>query len=132
MPFNHDYDCDAVTGRPAGKDACNCTTSSMAFEYDWIDAVTLGVWIDRVTDSGRGLVGRVTIYEDDPHFCSVSVNTWTPSGRVADRVVTCRDVYLGEDSDPDSPWFMGNAVDLACDWIEAIVEGRPLPTGGEC
>lgn len=28
MSFNHDYDCDAVTGRPVGEDACNCTSST--------------------------------------------------------------------------------------------------------
>jgi hypothetical protein len=105
----------------------------MEFDYDWIDAVTLGVWHRGATRAiGWRAVGRVTIYEDEPHFCSVSVNAWTPSGLLADRVVTYRDVDLGEDSDPDSPWFMGNAADFACEWIEAIVTGRPLPAGGEC
>jgi len=94
------------------------------FDYDWIDAVTLGVWTMDGSGPVECLVARVTIYDDDPYFCSVSVE--------CERITTCRDVYLGEDSDPDSPWFMGNAVDLACDWIEATVTGRPLPTGGEC
>tara|TARA_R110000824_G_scaffold260899_1_gene449510 strand:- start:3431 stop:3763 length:333 start_codon:yes stop_codon:yes gene_type:complete len=107
----------------------------VVFHYDWIDAVTLGCWAvprGRVPVWAKGLVGRVTVYDDDPYFCSVSVNTWTPSGLLADRVVTYRDVDLGEDSDPEHPWFKGNAVNLACEWIEAIVLGRDLPSGGEC
>ena len=111
---------------------CTGLGTSMAFDYDWIDAVTLGCWqVNRPHMSdGRVLCGRVTIYEDDPHFCSVSVD-WPGSGPLK-AVRTCRDVYLGEDSDPDTPLFMGNAVDFACEWIEAVVTGRPLPTGGEC
>jgi len=92
----------------------------MTYHYDWIDAVTLGCWFK------GSLVARVAVFEDDPYFCSVDV--FAPLTGVA----RYRDVDVGEDSDPDSPWFMGNAVDLACDWIEAIVEGRPLPAGGEC
>jgi hypothetical protein len=94
------------------------------FTYDWIDAVTLGVWQSAVGGRDWHPVARVTVYEGDPYFCSVCVG--------CERVTTQRDVDLGEESDPDSPLFMGNAVNFACEWIEAIVTGRPLPTGGEC